>query len=233
LSIADLDSQARGFAADVTSLLNRTVTDGMRITAVITPAGTTLVRRGLTKNNFRPQTVPLTVTGAAPRAWLRVAFVLTLDEQNAYLAVTKSDYSICLDEQGETVVAHYDYDRHPANVYPSAHVQVNGHSDGFHELCQRAAISPKTLGDFHFPVGGRRFRPTLEDVIEFLVIEGLVDARSGWADVVQEHRDIWETRQLRAAVRRNPTAAMNQLVEMGYEVQHPPAPSTQPRGRGR
>jgi len=75
-------------------------------------------------------------------------------------------------------------------------------------------VSPKRLlRDFHFPLGGRRFRPILEDVVEFLVVEKLTEMRDGWETVVKEHRDRWEERQLRAAVRRSPDIALAQLRE--------------------
>jgi hypothetical protein len=73
----------------------------------------------------------------------------------------------------------------------------------------------RPLKDFHFPVGGRRFRPSLEDVIEFLVAERLASPRTGWESAVEEHRAKWEDRQLRAAVCRNPDVAIAQLREQG------------------
>jgi hypothetical protein len=63
-------------------------------------------------------------------------------------------------------------------------------------------------------VGGRRYRPTLEDVIEFLVIENLADARDGWADVLACHRKAWERLQLSAAIRADPGTARDVLTDM-------------------
>lgn len=40
----------------------------------------------------------------------------------------------------------------------------------------------------HFPVGGRRFRPILEDVIEFLIAEKLAEPRARWADALGRER---------------------------------------------
>jgi hypothetical protein len=210
----DLQSQARAFAAEVSDLLNGTVTNGLRLSAVVTPGGTTLVGRGLTKSNFSPETIPLSIGAGDPRAWLKVAFVLTLDPEGIWLAVAKSIYSICTDEEGDRVCLHYDYEREPTNEYPAAHVQVHGVSNQFEDLCSRADIPKKELADYHFPVGGRRYRPSLEDVIEFLVVEDLVVGRSGWQDVVSRHRAMWEDRQLRAAVRRNPEVAREALNDL-------------------
>lgn len=107
----------------------------------------------------------------------------------------------------------YDYERNPAHGYPAAHVQVNGHSPALDELCQRAEVR-KELKDLHLPVGGRRFRPTLEDLIEFLIIEGFAEARSDWRRVLERPRRAWEERQLRAAVRRHPGAARRELDDL-------------------
>ena len=154
-----------------------------------------------------------------------VAYVLVLDEQGEYLSVAKSQYGIYLagDSQAEAqMIAHWDYERDPTHPYPPAHVQVNGEAPHFEELCTRArdrlgkACPERPLKDLHLPVGGRRYRPSLEDVIEFLILEDLVDCRDGWADVIEAHRSAWEERQLMAAVRRNPDAAIEQLRLDGH-----------------
>ncbi len=73
-------------------------------------------------------------------------------------------------------------------------------------------------------MGGRRYRPSVEDVIEFLVVEGLVEAHDGWQDAVKVERDEFHQIQLRAAVRRAPEPAAEQLSAMGWTVQPPAAP---------
>ena len=62
---------------------------------------------------------------------------------------------------------------------------------------------------------------TLEDVLEFSIVEGLVEPRPAWRDAVGEYRSGWETMQLRAAVRRNPDAAAAQLRDEGWTVTEP------------
>jgi hypothetical protein len=73
----------------------------------------------------------------------------------------------------------------------------------------------------HLPVGGRRFRPSLEDVIEFLIVERIASPRDGWEAALNASRDAFLERQLRAAVRRKPESAVAQLEEMGYRVSRP------------
>jgi len=55
-------------------------------------------------------------------------------------------------------------------------------------------------------------RPALEDVVEFLVIEGLAVPRDeGWRDVLQAEREAFQLIQLRAAIRRDPETAREVL----------------------
>jgi len=144
---------------------------------------------------------------------LWVAYNLQLDEEQRYSTVRESSFAVSLAADPERVLFHYDYVRDPTNDYPAADVQVAGESTDWTTLTESRGQSGKPLKDFHFPVGGRRYRPILEDVIEFLVVEGLADARPNWSDVLKETRERWEETQLRAAVRRNPEAAVAQLRE--------------------
>ncbi len=168
------------------------------------------VAYGITKRDFRARAVPLTLGLHEAHAFLLVAYYMQMDAEGEYPAVTKSQYGLYLDEDRTEMLVHWDYERNPNHPYPAAHVQVNGDAPHWHTLCHRARerlgrdCPERDLRDAHLPVGGRRFRPSLEDVIEFLVVEDLVEARPDWEAVLGAHRDIWEERQLRAAVRRHP-----------------------------
>jgi hypothetical protein len=50
---------------------------------------------------------------------------------------------------------------------PKPSLQVGGHSEPLTEIWRQHV--PR-LGQLHLPVGGHRFRPTLEDVIELLIV---------------------------------------------------------------
>ncbi|GAA0258700.1 hypothetical protein [Cryptosporangium japonicum] len=95
-------------------------------------------------------------------------------------------------------------------------MQVDGQSA---DLLEYTALlgRKRDLPKLHFPVGGRRFRPTVEDVIEFLVVEKLVEASDGWQDVVEASRADFQRRQLRAAIRRFPDVAAEALRDFGPE----------------
>ena len=80
----------------------------------------------------------------------------------------------------------------------------------------------KKLPDFHFPVG-RRYRPSIEDVIEFLIVEGLAPAKDGWQEAMAETREELRLVQLRSVVRRDPEVAAEELRRRGFTVT-PPTP---------
>jgi len=213
---ADLGAQARDFAQEVTTVLNATITDGVTFSAVVgRRSGTLVLGRGVTKANLDPQAVPLTLGRRAPSAWLWVAFILGHDPEGAYLTVLKSGFALYADAERNRMMLHYDYEREPAHSYPPAHVQVQGDAGDLSALAKLRSGQRKELKDFHLPVGGRRYRPTIEDVIEFIVAENLADSRPAWADAVRDSRSRWEDRQLRAAVRRNPNLALDQLRRDG------------------
>jgi hypothetical protein len=209
-------ARAREYAGAVSDRLNGTMTDGVRVSAVVTPDGTTIVASGVTSRSFQPHLIPLTLGRSAPSSYLWLAYIVKMDEHQRYLAVAKSGYGVYLDAERREMLFHYDYEREPTHRYPPAHVQVAGDSPMLTGLAEHRGQPRKLLQDFHFPVGGRRFRPTLEDIIEFLIVEDLVDSRPGWRAVVAAGRRDWESRQLRAAVRRDPDPAIAQLCEDGH-----------------
>src|SRR5699024_12000607 len=76
-------------------------------------------------------------------------------------------------------------------------------------------------GDLHFPLGGARFRPALEDVLQFLIAQLGVRAEEHWRDAARESRRTWRGRQLASAVRDNPAGAASALSALGYVVRPP------------
>lgn len=223
LSTADLGSQAREFAGHITNLLNRTVTNGIRIRAVLNPTGSTgWVGYEISKSC--PQAVvpiPITTGRADPRGFLVVLHRLALDAEGEYIATASSRLELHLTNDLERPIVRYDFNRDPVYAknelpYPPAHVHVHGERGPVEELAQAAAVQWKR-SDFHWPVGGKRFRPSLEDLTEFLIVEELADTHGGWQDAITEHRERWHGIQLTAAVRRSPDVARDALRELERE----------------
>jgi hypothetical protein len=74
------------------------------------------------------------------------------------------------------------------------------------------------MSDLHFPVGGSRFRPSLEDVLDMLVRELGVDHQPEWHDALSAARERWRRVQVAAVVRDAPGEAISALAKLGYEV---------------
>ena len=78
------------------------------------------------------------------------------------------------------------------------------------------------LHALHFPVGGRRFRPTLEEFLLFLDREKLFDDwKEGWKPRLIRSLEAWERQQARATARQFPDEAVGALEALGYGVTPP------------
>ncbi|MFF6791087.1 hypothetical protein ACFY9C_18655 [Streptomyces filamentosus] len=130
---------------------------------------------------------------------MELSFQLHMDPEGEYLTVYKSFFGVFRDETTKVGLVHFDYERDKADGYPDAHLQVHGDSEFLAE-----SLPDRPLAKLHFPVGGKRFRPCLEDVIEFLIVEDLVVGASGWSEALAPGRERFQRNQLRAAMRRNP-----------------------------
>jgi hypothetical protein len=220
----NLEDQARDFANRLSDLLNRTICDGIRLRTFLRTDG----RQGWVGYQtskaapFPGEAIPVTVSASPPKLFLHIIQTLELDKEGGlFLVVRSSSYGVCLDPSLETTVVHFDYDRAPGNAYPLAHVQVAGESSALGELCERTG-SDLSLGQLHLPVGGKRYRPSVEDVVEMLVVEGLAQPRDDkWLHVLEEHRERWHALQLKSVVRRDPEVAAEELDRLGYGVSRP------------
>lgn len=207
----DLEAEARSWAKGLSKLLNGSITHGIQLSAIARSDGVCTVGRGLTKKSLAPQVIALTTSQAKARCFLYAVWTLGLDDESGRLTVTKSKIALrAHDGDGADDIFSYEYGLDPDDEYPEAHLHVAGESPLLDELCDQTGTSTR-LRDLHFPVGGRRFRPSLEDVIEMLVTEGFVKARDGWHDVVEESRQAFQAGQLRAAVRQDPETARAEL----------------------
>ncbi|MGA5312537.1 hypothetical protein ACPCTK_00265 [Streptomyces pseudogriseolus] len=136
---------------------------------------------------------------------------MRLDDEGSYLTVHSSYCAIFSDEGLQLCLCHFDYEREK-DRYTSAHVQVYGTSPAL-EALNGKGDQERTLDKLHIPVGGRRFRPCIEDVIEFLINERLVDAHKDWQQIVEEGRARYRRSQLKAAMRRHPDVVEEYLRE--------------------
>ena len=75
--------------------------------------------------------------------------------------------------------------------------------------------------ELHLPVGGRRFRPSLEEFLNFVIAECGFRGKPGWEPILLRRRQEWLFKQTAAAARDYPEAAAKSLEELGFSVTPP------------
>ncbi len=104
-----------------------------------------------------------------------------------------------------------------------AHLNVHAHRN---EIAAAMAIANPDSDNMevqalHFPFGGPRFRPILEDVFEMLITEFNIDTAPGAIRVLKKSRNRYFERQLETAVFDQPETAAATLRQLGYIVEPP------------
>lgn len=214
----NLGVQARDFAGTLQGLLNKTICDHAQVNAVVQQNTLAIVGTRITDLTSHP--IP-TRSSARSKIWIDISCRLRFDEdENLFLTVERSYCGISVGRDGQQdILLHYDYERDKEH-YAEAHLQVCARHDSFEQYLQELNRADR-LGKIHLPVGGRRFRPALEDLIECLIVEKLVTPKPGWRLVLNETRKNYRLSQISAVVRRNPGTAIKELKRLGYAVVPP------------
>jgi hypothetical protein len=218
----NLSVECRDFADTLTAVLNRTVCNGVRMSRVeiANPPGFQIGYE-IEKRDLTGRGIPLSLGRRPATLFIGLSYHLAPDEWGKHLMVTTSFMGLFTDSDMTQALLHYDYERHKRDGYPEAHLQVCAESAQWLSAlaaCGRPSTSPEKL---HLPVGGRRYRPSLEDLIQLVASEDLCDTRPGWEDLLNQSRDAFQEKQLRAAVRRNPEVAADALEDLEYGVMRP------------
>ena len=189
----DLIDTAQEFAAEIGDLLAQTVVDEPSVGAQV--AGERVIV-GAFDDDGNSVDLPLTIQGEH-RLDLRVSFRCTFDFTGSFLAIEQSEFALIIPTVRHPVVR-FDYAR--ARSWAAAHVQLHAESSAVGFLRAHAGKTAETWR-LHLPVGGRRFRPSLEDVMEFAIAEFNVDKKDGHAERIEEGRVRWRRLQVKAAIR--------------------------------
>lgn len=152
-----------------------------------------------------------------------------ISNRHGKLTISRSTIAVWpLAKRRGTQLFRYDYVRDPSSDIPSAHLHVMAHRDQFTHLlgfpgrgsqrakrrAHREIKKIPTVDQYHFPLGGPRFRPCLEDILESLREEfGLEVDLNEWKPHLKTARDDWRRIQLTAAIRDNPRAAAEILSQ--------------------
>jgi hypothetical protein len=228
---SNLGAKAKEFKDELTNLLNNTLTTGIKLAAVIDPlSNQAVIGYGITATDLRPaDKIALTINQKAPRLHLDLLYRVVMDDTGTFLTVFSSYVGLYVPVSSDDglpayrPLLHYDYEREKTN-YTQAHLQIHAHSNDWDRILPPGRV----LERLHLPVGGLRYRPTLEDVIEFVADEHLAEMHGGYIDhkhipapddmpkwkkaVDDGRRGFWEI-QLRAAIRRNRQLAQDVLNE--------------------
>jgi hypothetical protein len=210
----DLGAAAREFADTLSRLLNSTVCNGVRLSPILTSKEDALVGYRLTKKNLTPLKA-FQLQGSC--IFLNLSYHLKPDDEGQYLAVASSFMGLFVDESMSEPLLHFYYERDKGDGYPEAHLQVVAESLAWQrvfETCDSSADRKRSLENLHLPVGGRRLRPTLEDLIEFVIAERLVKGKGGWQEALRPSREEFSVIQMRALIRRYPGEAIAAVREL-------------------
>lgn len=157
---------------------------------------------------------------------VRFDYEVFLNSKTGLLAVNESTFSVIHGRVGKEPLVRWDYIRSPRSNIPCAHVQGHSHRDewthalllgGKHSRRSRRrlknALRTPRIADVHFPVGGRRFRPCLEEVLLFVIDEFGAACTSQAREALQRGMREWEEIQVRSVVRNNRAIALQALAE--------------------
>lgn len=178
---------------------------------------------------------------------LEVNYRCELDGAGRYLKVLNSKVAVYAGSRPKgDPLFRYEYVHDQGDGLPAGHLHVHAHRDQFTRVMTLAAVSGVSrrqaapdseleaarMSRIHFPTGGHRFRPTIEDVLQ--MIEEEFGAKPGptWRGVLRTNRVQWRRHQTGAAVRDCPSEAVRVLEELGYVVAAPtegPAPDREDR----
>lgn len=210
-----LELAAARFGQEVLDLLQATICEDAPIASVA--QGDRVV-----VSAFNPEgdetAIPLQVAGTH-RLDLKVRYLCAWDSTGHYLAVEGSKVSLALPHQEQ--IFRFEYEKNRS--FAPAHIQVHGENSGLGWVLALQELSkPPKIQFVHLPVGGKRFRPSLEEVIEFAVRELGVDTQEGWETAIHQGLARWNAIQLasamRDAIREDPNGAPERLRQQIAEI---------------
>lgn len=228
----DLEQEAEGFALQLMERLARVLPSGdlgFTCEAIRKPDGTTRMAVA----SAQPGGLVLTID-RIPRLQLEVDFNLIHSPESEKLTVVRSTF-LARSHDTPRPLFTFDYVRDAGSQVPAAHYNFHfEHGEITAELLAAGAQKrgkihrrkleqgkPPLLRDVHFPVGGHRFRPCLEDVLEMLILEFGIDVRPTAGTAIREGRARWRAIQTRAATTDDPASALEALRELGFEITPP------------
>jgi hypothetical protein len=229
LSDEDLQARVFDFSLEIMEMLAAVIPNGLvglESTVVRTRAGGVAV----TVEPSEELGLRLDIDGVEAFR-LVVQYSLILSPVSKLVSVDRSTFKVNVHGSTRPLFT-VDYIRNSGSDVPSAHLNVHADRDDMTaalaatggrrrgKIYQKrvAKGDPPRFGDLHFPVGGHRFRPCLEDILEMLITEFGVDALPEAGPALRAGRGRWRVRQLAAAVSDDPMTAVAELTRLGFDV---------------
>ena len=161
---------------------------------------------------------------------LRVRYRCTWNSDQQFFAINQSSFIVSVADVPEPLM-HFDYDREGPDDIPVAHLNMHAHRDELmYALMMASGLRAKhrdsamkkgripRVSALHIPLGGHRFRPPIEDVLDMMIVEFGVDHRSDARAVLATGRARFRSIQVSASVSDDAEMAAEALRRMGYEV---------------
>ena len=227
-----LQTRVEGFVDTLNELLDGVLNTSARFEAEFVPDRRQAIVQPPYPQDDKVPAIPLVRAGhdsGTPALFLGVTYRVALDEKGAHLQVITSTISLRVDVTGGQRVprplVRVEYDRRQLRPgRTAAHVHLHANSPEMAWIFGSSGQAAPDLHALHFPVGGRRFRPTLEEFLLFLDRENLFnDWKDGWKPKLIRSLEAWERLQARATARQFPEEAVGALVALGYSVTRPAA----------
>ena len=152
-----------------------------------------------------------------------VRFHTTPSRNGRDLSIKSSKFELRV---GTAPGVRFEYERDNKGA-PTAHIHHSGVAGLLSPALMKSFFGMKNsrkkgrIEDIHFPVGGRRFRVSVEEYFSFLFKECGFHARPGWEGALHASRQEWLETQLAAAVADNPYVAAATLRSLGFVVADP------------
>lgn len=167
--------------------------------------------------------LPLFIRGNHVADW-KLTMSVNWDHTGSYLKVMRSGFTL-LATTDKVPLVRYEFDDN-MHTAPIAHWQFHAERGAFSHLLGFALaagknVKPHSLSSLHFPVGGARMRPGVDDLLEFLAKECSFDTVGGWKGAIFESRARYRTIQARTVARDMQSELADVLRGEGWRVEPP------------
>lgn len=214
------------FVQTLESFLQDAIRQDIEFEVVELDDGLRVGPRPLTDGQFRS----IRLSGSSPGPLLRVEYKLEDDESGRYFRVHSALFGLYVERENgkkkttEEPLIRVEFER---SQTPSAHVHFHTWSQMLGWIYGIAGGAYRKTEGLHFPVGSRRFRPTVEEFLLFLDRERLFRGwrtGSGWRKTAEARLLDYERHQALGTVRHFSADIAQELRELGWTVTPPAEP---------